>query len=106
MLKIIQASLMSDDPAADVAFPGYDEHDGAFQVIQTGNTVSVNVRQPDGRFRRVDQLLDASRVDPKAGKGGWTFTGRSTNLLDTGVSPEDATVTFSVEGRDGCPSCH
>lgn len=106
MLKIIQASLMCDDPAADVAFGDIDEMVGRFQVIQTGDTVSVSVRLDNGKYQRVDQLTSATHTDPKPGRGGWTFTGISQALLETGIKREDAMITFTVEGKDGCPTCH
>lgn len=106
MLIIQQASISTDDPAAELALDNL-EGNGNFRVVHTGTNLTVSLRNELGRWTRVDYFTAATRVDPKGTGKTWAFQGVSDKLREVNrLTPEDAVVSFSVTGEDGCPTCH
>lgn len=108
MLILNKATIATDDAAAELALDNLADN-GRYRVVHTGDTLTVSARNEQGRWTRVDFLRRASRIDPKGrGKGStWSFQGISDKLVSQNLlPPEDAVISFSVEGQDGCPTCH
>lgn len=106
MLILNRATITTDDQACELALDNLADN-GAYRVVHTGDTLTVSSLNDKGRWTRVDHLTKASRIDPKGRGNVWSFQGVSENLVSHNrLSPEDAVVSFSVEGQDGCPTCH
>lgn len=107
MLILTQATIDAKDPGADIAFNGL-EGNGEFRITHDGDCLTVTLKDERGRFSRVDRLTRATRVDPKGKTGGtWAFSGVSDKLIhEARLSPEEAAISFTAKGKDGCPTCH
>lgn len=106
MLIIQEATIETDDPAAELALDNL-EGNGNFRVVHTGTDLSVSLLNENRRWTRVDYFTQASRVNPKGGGNTWSFQGTSAKLREENrLAAEDAVVSFSVTGIDGCPTCH
>lgn len=106
MLILQQATITTEDPAAELALDNL-EGNGRFRVVHTGTDLSVSRINELGRWTRVDYLTAATRVDPKGAGNTWAFQGISGKLREVNrLTPQDAVISFSVTGEDGCPTCH
>lgn len=107
MLILTEATITTEDPGAEIAFNGM-EGNGKFRITHDGDCLTVTLRDGRGRYSRVDRITHATRVDPK-GKGAnvWAFAGISDKLIsEARLSPEEAAISFTAKGTDGCPTCH
>lgn len=106
MLILNRATISTEDAATELALDNLVDN-GSYRVVHTGDTLTVQALNENGRWSQVDHLTRATRIDPKGRGNVWAFQGVSGNLISQNkLLPEDAVVSFSVEGEDGCPTCH